>query len=60
MLKNNYRKIGKKKGNDVDTNVAQREHSNINATLQLLVIYRLMSKWFNNVLYTGIQQSNDI
>ena len=29
MLKNNYRKIGKKKDNDVDTDVAQREHSNI-------------------------------
>ena len=33
MLKNNYRKIGKKKGNDVNASVAQREHSNINATL---------------------------
>ena len=43
MLKNNYRKIGKKKGNEVDANVAQREHSNINATLQFLVIYRLNS-----------------
>ena len=31
MLKNNYRKIGKKKGNDVDANVAQHEYSNINA-----------------------------
>ena len=29
MLKNNYRKIGKKKDNDVDTNMAQRKHSNI-------------------------------
>ena len=29
MLQNNYRKIGKKKDNDVDADVAQREHSNI-------------------------------
>ena len=29
MLKNNNRKIGKKKDNDVDVDVAQREHSNI-------------------------------
>ena len=29
MLKNNYRKIGKKKDNDVDADVVQREHSNI-------------------------------
>ena len=29
MLKNNYRKIGKKKDNDVDVDVVQREHSNI-------------------------------
>ena len=29
MLKNNYRKIKKKKDNDVDADVAQREHSNI-------------------------------
>ena len=29
MLKNNYRKIRKKKDNNVDTDVAQREHSNI-------------------------------
>ena len=29
MLKNNYRKIGKKKDNDVDVDVTQREHSNI-------------------------------
>ena len=29
MLKNNYRKIGKKKDNDVDAYVAQHEHSNI-------------------------------
>ena len=29
MLKKNYRKIGKKNDNDMDTDVAQREHSNI-------------------------------
>ena len=29
MLKNNYRKIGKKNDNNVDTNMAQRKHSNI-------------------------------
>ena len=29
MLKNNYRKIRKKKDNDIDANVAQREHNNI-------------------------------
>ena len=29
MLKNNYRKIGNKKNNDVDADVVQREHSNI-------------------------------
>ena len=29
MLKNNYRKIEKKKDNDVDDDVAQHEHSNI-------------------------------
>ena len=29
MLKNNYRKIEKKKDNDVDSDVAQCEHSNI-------------------------------
>ena len=29
MLKNNYRKIEKKKDNDVDTDVTQREHNNI-------------------------------
>ena len=29
MFKNNYRKIGKKKDNDVDADVVQREHSNI-------------------------------
>ena len=29
MLENNYRKIRKKKGNDVDIDMAQREHSNI-------------------------------
>ena len=29
MLKNNYRKIEKKKDNDVDADVAQREYSNI-------------------------------
>ena len=29
MLKNNYRKIGKKNDNDADTDVAQREYSNI-------------------------------
>ena len=29
MLKNNYRKIEKKKDNDVDADVVQREHSNI-------------------------------
>ena len=29
MLKNNYRKIEKKKDNDIDTDVAQHEHSNI-------------------------------
>ena len=29
MLKNNYRKIEKKKDNDVDADVAQREHRNI-------------------------------
>ena len=28
MLKNNYRKIEKKKDNDVDADVAQREYSN--------------------------------
>ena len=28
MLKNNYRKIEKKKDNDVDANMAQLEHSN--------------------------------
>ena len=28
MVKNNYRKIGKKKDNDVDANVAQLECSN--------------------------------
>ena len=29
MLKNNYRKIGKKKDNGVDADVAQHEYSNI-------------------------------
>ena len=29
MLKNNYRKIGKKNDHDVDADMAQREHSNI-------------------------------
>ena len=29
MLKNNYRNIGKKKGNDIDIDMAQREHSNM-------------------------------
>ena len=29
MLKNNYRKIGKKNNNDVDVDVTQREYSNI-------------------------------
>ena len=29
MLKNNYRKIEKKKNNNMDADVAQREHSNI-------------------------------
>ena len=29
MLKNNYRKIEKKKDNDMDVDVTQREHSNI-------------------------------
>ena len=29
MLKNNYRKIEKKKDNDLDAIVAQREHNNI-------------------------------
>ena len=29
MLKNNYRKIEKKKDNDMDADVTQREHSNI-------------------------------
>ena len=29
MLKSNYRKIGKKKDNDVDADMAQRENSNI-------------------------------
>ena len=29
MLKNNYRKIGKKKDNDVNADVTQCEHSNI-------------------------------
>ena len=29
MLKKNYRKIEKKNDNDVDADVAQREHSNI-------------------------------
>ena len=29
MLKCNYRKIGKKKDNDVDADMAQRENSNI-------------------------------
>ena len=29
MLKNNYRKIEKKKDNDMDANMAQREHNNI-------------------------------
>ena len=29
MLKKNYRKIGKKKVNDVDIDVAQHEQSNI-------------------------------
>ena len=29
MLRKNYRKIGKKNDNKVDTDVAQREHSNI-------------------------------
>ena len=29
MLKNNYRKIGKKNDNVVNTDVAQREYSNI-------------------------------
>ena len=28
MLKKNYRKIEKKKGNDVDADVAQREYNN--------------------------------
>ena len=41
MLKKNYRKIEKKKYIDMDADVAQCEHSNIKATLQLLVIYRL-------------------
>ena len=29
MLKHNQRKIGKKKDNDVDVDMAQREHRNI-------------------------------
>ena len=29
MLKNNYRKIEKKKNNNMDADVAQREYSNI-------------------------------
>ena len=29
MLKNNYRKIEKKKDNDMNTDVAQCEHNNI-------------------------------
>ena len=29
MFKKNYRKIGKKKDNDVDVDVTQRDHSNI-------------------------------
>ena len=29
MLKNNYRKIGKKNDDDIDADMAQREHSNI-------------------------------
>ena len=29
MLKNNYRKIGKKNDNNVNADVAQRDHSNI-------------------------------
>ena len=29
MLKNNYRKIGKKKDYDIDADIAQRKHNNI-------------------------------
>ena len=29
MLKNNYRKIGKKKNNNLDVDVVQREYNNI-------------------------------
>ena len=35
MLKNNYRKIGKKKDNDIDADVAQREYSTLNAMLKV-------------------------
>ena len=35
MLKNNYRKIGKKKDNDIYADVAQREYSTLNAMLKV-------------------------
>ena len=58
MLKNNYRKIEKKKDNDMDADVAQCEHSNIkryastfsNILINHAINYLNTISWINHAI----------
>ena len=55
MLKENYRKIGKKKDNDMDANMAQLKRNNNKCYISTLMCVCVCVCWYDNLLLDGVK-----